>query len=183
MQRGPEAIAALPERIRQHQEAVAETIENNVRRVIINESPIDPAYYDKMSSLLEALVEQRRKGVLEYKEYLAQVAALSRQVLQAHSASAGLPPSLRTAAQKALYNNLWQNEALALQVDEAVRASSQDNWKANTMKAKLVRKAIRAVLEPALATGLTGVQEPSGSYALEAETTRILELAKQQHEY
>jgi type I restriction enzyme, R subunit len=187
VQRGPEAVAALPERIRQHQDAVAETIENNVRRVIINESPIDPAYYEKMSSLLEALVAQRRKGVLDYKEYLAQVAALSRQVLQMHSASTGLPPSLRNAAQKALYNNLWQDEALALQVDEAVRASNQDNWKANPMKTKLVRKAIRAVLEPALAAkavaGLTGVQEPSGSYALEAETTRILELAKQQHEY
>jgi predicted metal-dependent hydrolase len=47
---------------------VAETIENNVRKLIINESPVDPAYYDKMSKLLDALIEQRRKGALAYKE-------------------------------------------------------------------------------------------------------------------
>ncbi|MFM8220148.1 MAG: hypothetical protein ACKOJF_14645, partial [Planctomycetaceae bacterium] len=60
VERGPDAIEALPERVRRNEEAVAETIENNVRKLIINESPIDPAYYDKMSSLLDALIEHLR---------------------------------------------------------------------------------------------------------------------------
>lgn len=47
-------------------DAVAETIENNMRKLIINESPVDPAYYEKMSKLLDALIEQRRKGVVTY---------------------------------------------------------------------------------------------------------------------
>lgn len=45
-------------------EAVAEAIENNVRKLIINGSPVDPANYDKMSRLLNALIEQRRSGVV-----------------------------------------------------------------------------------------------------------------------
>ncbi len=72
-------------------------------------------------------------------------------------------------------------------MDEAIRNSRQDNWKANPMKTKRVLKAIRTVLEPALAaraaTHLNNVQEPTGGYTLEAETTRILELAKQQHDH
>jgi len=72
-------------------------------------------------------------------------------------------------------------------MDGAIRGSSQDGWKANPMKTKLVRKAIRTVLEPALAakaaSGFKGVQSPLDAYTLEAETTRILELAKHQHDY
>lgn len=187
VERGPDAVETLPERVKQNEVSVAETIENNVRKLIINESPVDPAYYDQMSKLLDALIEQRRKKVFDYKEYLAQIADLSKQVLQPHGAQSGTPASITTGAQKALYNNLWQDEGLALQMDGAIRGSSQDGWKANIMKTKLVRKAIRTVLEPALsakaAQGMLGVQEAGGSYELEAETTRILELAKNQHDY
>jgi len=187
VERGPGAVDALPDRVKKNEESVAETIENNVRKLIINESPVDPAYYDQMSKLLDALIEQRRKKVVDYKEYLAKIADLSKQVLQPHGAQTGTPASIKTAAQKALFNNLWQDEGLALQMDGAIRGSSQDDWKANTLKTKLVRKAIRTVLEPALAAkvaeGFTGVQDSGIGYTLEAETTRILELAKNQHDY
>ncbi|WP_083845753.1 type I restriction endonuclease subunit R [Thiocystis violascens] len=63
VERGPDAVESLPKGIQKNQEAVAETIENNVRKLIIDESPIDPAYYARMSKLLDALIEQRRKRV------------------------------------------------------------------------------------------------------------------------
>ena len=53
-------MKALPEGIRKNQKRVAETIENNVRKLIIDEQPINPKYYEKMSELLDALIEQRR---------------------------------------------------------------------------------------------------------------------------
>ncbi len=34
---------------------MAETIENNVRRLIIDEMAVNPKYYEKMSELLDAL--------------------------------------------------------------------------------------------------------------------------------
>lgn len=44
VQRGADAVQALPKSIQRRQEAVAETIENNVRKLIIDESPINPRY-------------------------------------------------------------------------------------------------------------------------------------------
>src|ERR1019366_4331090 len=49
VERGPAAVDALPEGIRSSQEAVAEAIENNVRKLIIDEHPINPRYYERMS--------------------------------------------------------------------------------------------------------------------------------------
>jgi len=43
--------------------AIAETIENNVRRKIIKEQLNDPAFYEKMSALLdEIIVARKTKG-------------------------------------------------------------------------------------------------------------------------
>jgi type I restriction enzyme R subunit len=91
VERGPDAVDALPKGINEDREAVAETIENNVRKLIINESPVDPAYYDKMSKLLDALIEQRRKGVVSYKEYLEKIAKLTKEATHAPGGPGGYP--------------------------------------------------------------------------------------------
>jgi type I restriction enzyme R subunit len=80
VQRGTEALEKLPKGLRDDQDAVAETIENNMRRIITDESPINPKYYDRMSELLDALIEQRRQQAISYQEYLEQVKQLARQV-------------------------------------------------------------------------------------------------------
>ena len=78
VERGADAVDALPEGIRKNKEAVAETIENNVRKLIIDEQPINPKYYEKMSELLDALIEQRRQEALDYQEYLAKIVELTQ---------------------------------------------------------------------------------------------------------
>ena len=44
--RGTDAINSLPEGIKKNK-AAAETIENNVRRLIIDETPTNPKYYER----------------------------------------------------------------------------------------------------------------------------------------
>ncbi len=66
VERGGDAVEALPDGIRKNTDATAETIENNVRRLIIDESPINPKYYEKMSELLDALIAQRKQEALDY---------------------------------------------------------------------------------------------------------------------
>ena len=187
VERGPDAVDALPAGIRKQREAVAETIENNVRKLIINESPVDPAYYEKISKLLDALIEQRRKGVIDYKAYLEKIAALTRDATKPGGGPSGYPPNVKTAAQRALYNNLGRDEGLALAVDAAIQASRMDGWRDNTMKTKRVRLAIKAALQKDVAekqaAEVTGVGYPRVDYSLEAEATRILELAKHQSDY
>ena len=187
VERGPDAVNALPKGIRKSEEAVAETIANNVRKLIINESPVDPAYYEKMSKLLDALIEQRRKGVVSYKEYLDKIAALTKQATM--PGGDPYPTGVKTAAQRALYNNLGKNEGLALSVDNAVHESRQNGWRNNAIKTQRVRIAIRHVLATVIPADRGLAVQESGAVVrppppeLETETDRILELAKNQNDY
>src|SRR5207249_3275572 len=143
VERGADAVEALPDGIRKSEKAVAETIENNVRKLIIDESPINPKYYEKMSQLLDALIKQRREEALNYAAYLAKIVDITKQAKNGPSAAA-YPKALDTAAKRALYDNLVENEALALEVDKAIRGSLQDDWRGNILKIKKVRLAIKA---------------------------------------
>lgn len=165
VERGPDAVEDLPQGIKKNKEAVAETIENNVRKLIIDEQPINPKYYEKMSELLDALIEQRKKEALDYQEYLARIVELTKQAKNPVTGSA-YSSSLNTPAKRALYDNLGNNEALALDVDRAVRESRQDDWRGNNFKVKKVRLAIKTVLQDD-----------------EELTDKTLELVKNQHEY
>ena len=105
VERGAAAVDALPAGIRKDKAAVAETIENNLRRVIIDEQPINPKYYEKMSELLDTLIQERKAQALAYEAYLAGVVELAKQV-QNPASSTSYPKSLDTTAKRALYDNL-----------------------------------------------------------------------------
>lgn len=165
VKRGPDAIKELPESIRGSEEATAETIENNLRKVIIDEQPINPKYYSRMSELLDTLIQQRREKALNYQEYLQKIVELAGQVKQP-SQGQSYSQALDTSAKRALYDNLGQNEALALAVDTAVRNTMRDDWRGNKIKEREVKRAVREAL---------GDDE----HLLEA----IFELVKNQREY
>src|SRR5205814_1522066 len=130
VERGADAVKSLPEGIRKNKEAVAEAIENNVRKLIIDEQPINPKYYEKMSELLDALIEQRRQEALDYQEYLVEVVELTRNVKQPETGGT-YPATMNTPGKRALYDNLGKNHILAMAVDQAVRANRQDDWRSN----------------------------------------------------
>jgi type I restriction enzyme R subunit len=65
-----EAIAQQLSALQGNKNAVAETIENNVRSKIIKEHLNDPAYYEKMSALLDEIIAARKAKAIEYEEYL-----------------------------------------------------------------------------------------------------------------
>jgi type I restriction enzyme, R subunit len=196
VERGAAAVDALPDGIKGNREAVAEAIENNVRKLIIDEQPINPKYYERMSELLDALIEQRRKEALDYQEYLRRIVELTKQVNNPE-VGGGYPEAGNTRGKRALYDNLSRNERLALTVDAAVRTSRQDDWRSNSFKVKRVKNAIRAALESAEvpmeggrdAAQANAVRERPVAYAaqpaepLEEQVERILALVKNQDEY
>ena len=144
-ERGVDGLELLPKGIRESKEAVAETIENNMRKLIIDEQPINPKYYEKMSELLDSLIQQRREKALEYEQYLAKMIALAGQVKNPNG-GAEYPTSLNTGAKRALYDNLDKNEYIALAVDYAVLSSKKDGWRGHKVKQKEVRYAVKRVL-------------------------------------
>ncbi len=193
VERGVDAVGALPEGIRKDQHAVAEVIENNVRRLIIDEQPINPRYYEKMSQLLDALIRQRREAALDYQKYLERIVELTRRIKDP-AAEGSYPTALTTPGRRALYDNLDREEPLALAVDEAVRASRQDDWRSNAFKVKRAKNAIRGALEgqaarspegatPADRTRETRSWGGEAGESSEGKVERILELVKNQDEY
>jgi len=145
VERGENAVDALPAGIRQNPEAMAETIENNVRRLIIDEMAVNPKYYEKMSELLDALILQRKKEALDYKVYLARIVELTKRVSKPESQSS-YPATINSPARRALYDNLDQNEQLAVQIDTAIRAVKKADFRGNRFKEREVRNAIKSVL-------------------------------------
>ena len=145
VERGAQAVNALPEAIRKKEKAAAETIENNVRKLIIDESPINPKYYERMSELLDALIKQRKEAAVSYEEYLSKIIEVTRQAKAGPKVGA-YPATINTASTRALYDNLGRDETLALRVDQEVRRSLQDDWRSNAMKTRRVRQAIEGVL-------------------------------------
>jgi type I restriction enzyme R subunit len=142
VERGANAVDALPKSIKQNATAVAETIENNLRKLIVDQQPTNPKYFEKMSTLLDELIQLRKTAAEDYKAYLQQIVELSKQVVQP-SNSSQYPQSLNTPAKRALYDNLNQNEALALRIDEAIRKTKKDGWRGNRIKEREVKNAIK----------------------------------------
>ncbi len=157
VKRGEGALGELPEGIRRDQSAVAETIENNVRRLIVDEMAVNPKYYERMSILLDELIKRRREDAIAYEEYLKEVAELARRVRDGEEAS--YPSALTTPGQRAIFSNLQdpshgrvseqgkrRRESVAIAVDRAVRAARMDDWRGNRIKRRRVRKAIHDAL-------------------------------------
>lgn len=164
VQRGKDAIKELPKSIKENPEAVAETIENNLRKLIIEQQPTNPKYFDKMSELLDGLIQVRKTQSQEYQAYLQEIIELTKQIAQPGNSSQ-YPQSLNTSAKRALYDNLNQNEKIALAIDAAIRQTKKDSWRGNKIKEREVKTAIKNHLESS------------------EDLERIFEIVKSQSEY
>ncbi|HEU5415536.1 MAG TPA: HsdR family type I site-specific deoxyribonuclease, partial [Candidatus Angelobacter sp.] len=139
------AIATQLGGLKGNQAAIAETIENNVRKKIVKDHLNDPAYYEKMSMLLDEIIAARKANAIEYEEYLKRIAELAKKVEAGQAEET--PQSLNTPAKRALYNNLKQNEELALSIDEAVRKTRPDAWRGVPAREQVIKAALYSVLK------------------------------------
>ena len=163
-----------------NKDAVAETIENNVRSKIIKEHLNDPAYYDKMSALLDEIIAARKAKAIQYEELLKRYAELAKKV-QAGQAE-DTPVQLNTPGRRALYNNLKESSSvvganvaaapavdhaldLAIRIDAAVKHDRPDGWRGVQAREQVVKGALYGILQDV------------------AEVERIFLIIKQQREY
>ena len=166
VEKGADAVEALPDSIRKNQEAMAETIENNVRKTIVDENPVNPKYYEQMSVLLDELIELRRQKAIEYQEYLEKIRELSRKVIRPEQTAANYPPSMDSNPKRAFYDNFGQDELLATKIDTAIRYTKKADWVGDRFKEREIANAVR--------------EETTG---YEVDILGVMELAKAQKEY
>lgn len=147
VERGEGALDTLPPNIRKNPEAAAETIVNNVRKTIVDERAMNPKYYDRMSELLDALIQQRRQEAVEYEAYLKQLLNLAKKVGTGES-DTRYPEWVKDGAQRALVDFNFPDPNLAVLVDETVRHEKEHDWVGNRMKERALSRELHKVLPP-----------------------------------
>lgn len=136
-----EQLNDLPDELKdEYGRASAETVEANLREVIRKDSPFNPAYYGKLSIILQELIDKRKKEMLDYEEYMKELIEL---VKKARGKSANsYPESIKTPGMRALYDNLGQDEDLAVRTHEVIKENALVGFRDNRLKQ---RKLIRAL--------------------------------------
>lgn len=177
-----DAINSMPDGIKSDQGAIAETIENNVRKKIIKEHLIDPAFFEEMSKLLAEIIKERKNKAITYEEYLKKIADLAKKVNEGKSDE--MPESLATPAQRALYNNLGKNEDLAMIIDAAVKREKRDSWRGNIRKERIIKAEIhKQLLAYAVDSGTDIANEPPEPYGIENKVEAIFNIIREQKDY
>lgn len=177
----------LPDGIKGSRDAVAETIANNVRSRILKDHLNDPAYYDRMSTLLEEIIADLKAKRIDYEQYLNRIAALAKQVQSGHAEDTP-EPLRKSPGLRAIYNNLRHPQAgrfadsvrergtaygnitdpelaLAIKLDDAVKRIRPDGWRGVQPKEQVIKQALYYILEDL------------------NEVERIFAIIKQQREY
>ena len=168
--------------------AIAEVIENNIRRTILKEHLTDPAYFDKMSTLLDEIIANRKAKAIEYEQYLRRIEKLAQNV-EFGLAEDTPEPLKRSPALRALYNNLkkagekpaWADRVAepsdeyavsgdpvlekAIEIDAAVRRARPDGWRGIQAREQVIKATLYECLQD------------------EAEVERIFPIIKAQDEY
>ncbi|MBI5485238.1 MAG: HsdR family type I site-specific deoxyribonuclease [Deltaproteobacteria bacterium] len=163
------AINSLPYGLKGNKNAVAETIENNVRSKIIKEHLNDPAYYETMSAILDEIIKFRKEQAENYEEYLKKIAELAKRVEAGQAEDT--PEQLDTPGRRAIFNNLRQvafsgNPSgvddpsplyadstkgemleLAIRIDETVKHTRPDGWRGVQAKENVIKAALYGLLQ------------------------------------
>ena len=140
-----EQLNDLPDELKdEYGRASAETVEANLREVIRKDSPFNPAYYGKLSIILQELIDKRKKEMLDYEEYMKELIEL---VKKARGKSANsYPESIKTPGMRALYDNLGQNEYLAIRAHEIIKENAIVGFRESLMKRKKIIRALAKLL-------------------------------------
>lgn len=146
-------------------ESAAEKIENNIRRKIVDQINVNPAYYNKMSEILDQLIEERKNGLIEYKKLLERYIELAKKV-NSSASSEDYPASVKgSAAKRAIYDNCGNDEKLTNAIYNAVMSSMQADFRNSPVKINKIKRALSEVLDD------------------DAEVDRVYELISKQSEF
>ena len=160
-------LELLPESLRNDEDAMAEAIENNVRKTIVDENPVNPKYFNSMATLLYAIIKQRREQAISYQEYLEQISTLAKKVVNpTGNTTHNYPDTVDTPAKQAIYDNIGNDEVLVTKIDTAVRYTKKADWLGDIFKEREIANAIR---------------EETASY--EVDLVDVMDIVKAQKEY
>lgn len=148
--------------------SVAEGIINNVRKTIIRDQLTDPRFYEKISKLLEDLIDDWKTETASYKEFLERAEELVKTMAHGHGNS-DIPEALAGNREaQVIFNNLAEIFAntrpasevredpaddeqylanKALEIDSAMRTRAPAFWKDDSAKESQILNALFPIMD------------------------------------
>ena len=133
-------------------EGIADTIINNVRKKIIEKRNLNPMYYDKMSKILNDIIDLQKKGVENYIELLKKYKDLARDV-EKPDENTDLPPEIKGDDIKCMlyYNSGFNTEPpmkeVALKLYDAFINNREQDFQMSDIKQKKIKGSLYEALK------------------------------------
>src|SRR5574344_283536 len=139
------ATQTLPDNIRKSKKSVALAIETNIASTIINNTPINPRYYNKMSELLKELIDMKKDQNLDYQEYIKHLVELVLKVKNPEL-SGEYPSTIHNIRLRGLYDILEKDEEETLKVYSTLINSISNDFMESKMKQRELKLTIKTIL-------------------------------------
>ena len=140
-----EAGAGVPGK--DEQGSISEAIENNAKKELVRKQIVNPAFYRRMSEVLEKLIESRKAGVIEYKALLEEYRKYA-EALKDPASTGCYPASVADSPVKqALYDNFGEDEKLTLALHKAFLGAKLQGFKYQIAKQNKIKSALWKVLK------------------------------------
>lgn len=113
----------------------------NTRKILVDEEATNPMFFNQLSKVLESIIEERRKGILDYQKFLNDLnkKVLSKLEKQENNER---PKSIDNELKKTLYDNLGNNEQLTLELIDIIDNEFPSDWVGHKMKERTVRNKL-----------------------------------------
>ncbi len=148
--------------------AIAECIVNNIRQTIIREHLTNPMFYDKMSKLLNDLIDQQRQSAKDYEDFLKKAEELIKKMKNGEN-FLNVPERLQGNLEAlVIYNNLpgilsqtprpfitaespsfytEENVNLALEIDKVMRENAPASWRGDHARELQILNALFPIMQ------------------------------------
>ena len=90
-----------------------------------------------MSKLLDQVIYERRNKALEYEEYLKKMEELALKI--SDGGIEKFPENINTTQLKILFNNLDNNESLALSIGKKLKEEAPAEWRNHSAKEQVLK--------------------------------------------
>ncbi|MEM9569561.1 MAG: HsdR family type I site-specific deoxyribonuclease [Bacteroidota bacterium] len=118
------------------EQSATSALGNNAFRAIEKNKPLNPVYYQNLSLRLEQLLLEQQLGKIAYEVYLKQMETLLEDIARTTEKATHYPRTIKTQGQRTLYDNLDQDEALALNIHQLILTKKRDQWKKSSLKSR-----------------------------------------------
>ena len=141
--------------------SIADGIVNNLRKAVNDKKETDPKFYEAMSKLLSDLLEEQRRGALDYEEFLKKMEELAQKVASGDTSSQGMPERLKAHPFAVMvYNSLAslngsffvcpsdpeEKATLALSIKKAMDKGAPSAWRGVPTRESIIQGLLYPLL-------------------------------------